>query len=170
MKTYSHSVMSFWLLCRLKTSVWSLQLLFLSVIIEYRSVLRWQFRSSASLSACWLLTLFADLIMSRTLFNVFYIRSALDSSNWIKICLDSSSRILQPCCIISSWLFCWWLWTSLCPVYQVCCKIIFCSFGMFEFFPRSTLFCFSFGYCWLSYLVIYSDCALSIWASPAKFK
>ena len=40
---------------------------------------------------------------------------------------------------------CWWLWSSLCSVCQVCRKIIFCSFGMFEFSLRSTLFCFSFN-------------------------
>ena len=39
--------------------------------------------------------------LSRSLFNVFYIRLALDSSNWIKICLDSSSRILELCPLMS---------------------------------------------------------------------
>ena len=101
---------------------------------------------------------------------MFYIRLALNSSNWIKICLDSSSRIIQSCSLMSLWVFCGWLWTILCPVSQACRKIIFCSFGMFEFFLRSTLFCFSFEYCWLSHLGIHSDCALSIWACPAKFK
>ena len=43
--------------------------------------------------------LFATL--SRSLFNVFYIRLALDSSNWVKICLDSSSRILESCPFVS---------------------------------------------------------------------
>ena len=43
--------------------------------------------------------LFATL--SRSLFNVFYIRLALDSSNWVKICLDSSSRILESCPLVS---------------------------------------------------------------------
>ena len=102
------------------------------------------------------------------LFNVFNIRLALDSSNWIKICLDSSSRILESC--LTPWLFCWWLWTSLCLVTQVCRKIIFCRFGMFKFLLRSTLFYSIFEYCSLSYLGIHSDCAWSIWASPAKFK
>ena len=32
-----------------------------------------------------------------SLLNVFYICLALDSSNWITICLDSSSRILESC-------------------------------------------------------------------------
>ena len=77
---------------------------------------------------------------------MFYICLALDSSNWIKICLDWSSRILESC---SLWLFSWWLWTS--PVRHVC--HIFCSFAMFEFLLRSRLFCFSFEYCWLSFLV-----------------
>ena len=108
--------------------------------------------------------------LSRSLFIVFYVRLALGSLNWIKICLDSSSRILKSCSLMSLWLCCWWLWTSLCPMYQVCCKIIFCSFGMFEFFLKSTSFCFSFKYCWLSYLGIHSDCALTILASTAKFK
>ena len=49
--------------------------------------------------ACWLLT------SNRSLYNVFYIRLALDSSNWIKICLDSSSRILESCPFGSPWLF-----------------------------------------------------------------
>ena len=83
---------------------------------------------------------------------------------------DLSPRILASCSLMPLWLFCWSLWTSLYPAYQVCRKIILCSFGMFEFFLRSTLFCFSFEYCWLSYLGIHSDFALSIWASPAKFK
>ena len=117
-----------------------------------------------SFSACLLLTL------GRFLFNVFYICLALDSSNWIKICLDSSSRILELHSLMSFWLFCRWLWTSLCPVCQVCHMIIFCSFGIFVFLLRSTLFCFSFEYCRFSYLAIRSDYALSIWASPAKFK
>ena len=43
--------------------------------------------------------LFATL--SRSLFHVFYIRLALDSSNWVKICLDSSSRILESCPLVS---------------------------------------------------------------------
>ena len=103
---------------------------------------------------------FFDLLIatfSRSLFNMFYIRLALDSSNWINICLDLSSRILESCPPMSLWLFCWWLWTSLCPVGQVCRKIIFCVFGMFEFFLRWTLFCFSIEYLWLSYLGIHSD-------------
>ena len=91
------------------------------------------------------------------LFNVFNIRLALDSSNWIKICLDSSSRILESC--LTPWL-----------VTQVCRKIIFCRFGMFKFLLRSTLFYSIFEYYSLSYLGIHSDCAWSIWASPAKFK
>ena len=41
---------------------------------------------------------------------------------------------------------------------------------MFEFLLRATLFYFIFKYCWLSYLGIHSDCSLSIWTSPAKFK
>ena len=41
---------------------------------------------------------------------------------------------------MSLWLFCWWLWTSLCPVCKVCCKIIFCRFGMFEFSLRQHCF------------------------------
>ena len=77
---------------------------------------------------------------------MFYICLALDSSNWIKICLDWSSRILESC---SLWLFSWWLWTS--PVRHVC--HIFCSFAMFEFLLKSGLFSFSFEYCWLSFLV-----------------
>ena len=101
-----------------------------------------------SFSACLLLTL------GRFLFNVFYICLALDSSNWIKICLDSSSRILELHSLMSFWLFCRWLWTSLCPVCQVCHMIIFCSFGIFEFLLRSTLFCFSFEYCRFSYLAM----------------
>ena len=101
------------------------------------------------LLACWLLTL------SRSLFNVFYKRLALDSSNWIKICLNSSARILESC--------------SLMFLGQACRKIIFCSFGMFEFLLKSTLFCFSFKYCWFSCLGVHSNCALSIWASPSKF-
>ena len=105
---------------------------------------------------CWLLTL------SRSFFNVFHIRLALDSSNWIEISLDYSSRILESCSLISPWLFCWWLWTSLYRVCQVCREIIFCSFGMFvSFFLRSTLFCFSFEYCWFFYLGIYFDRASS---------
>ena len=95
---------------------------------------------------------------------------ALNSSNWIKICLNSSARNPESCSFISFWLFFLWVWTSLCPVRQVCRKFIFCSFGMFEFFLRSTLFCCSFEYCWFSYLGVHSDCTLSIWASPAKFK
>ena len=43
--------------------------------------------------------LFATL--SRSLFNVFYIHLALDSSNWVKICLDSPSRILESCPLVS---------------------------------------------------------------------
>ena len=39
--------------------------------------------------------------LSRSLFNVFYIGLALDNSNWIKICLDSSSRILESCPLVS---------------------------------------------------------------------
>ena len=31
--------------------------------------------------------------LRRYLFNVVFVRLALDSSNWIKICLDSSSKI-----------------------------------------------------------------------------
>ena len=74
-----------------------------------------------------------------------------DCSNSIKICLDSSSRILESCYLMSLWLFCWWLWTSLCPVCLVSRKTIFCSCGMF--FLKSTLFCFSLEYCWFFYLV-----------------
>ena len=37
---------------------------------------------------------------------------------------------------------------------------------MFEFFLRSTLFCFSFEYCWLSCLGIHFDCALSVKVLP----
>ena len=48
---------------------------------------------------CFFGLLFATL--SRSLFNVFYIRLALDSSNWVKICLDSSSRILESCPLVS---------------------------------------------------------------------
>ena len=58
-------------------------------------------------------------------------------------------------------------------VYVQCVKSalkLFCSFGMFEFLLRSTLFCFSFEYCWFSYLGVHSDCTLSIWTSPSKFK
>ena len=95
---------------------------------------------------------------------------ALASSNRIKIFLNSSARILESCSLMSLWLFCWWLWTSQCSVYQVCRKIIFCSFGMFEFLLRSILFCLSFEYCWFYNLGVHSDFALSIWASPAKFK
>ena len=43
--------------------------------------------------------LFATL--SRSLFNVFYIHLALDSSNSAKICLDSPSRILESCPLVS---------------------------------------------------------------------
>ena len=39
--------------------------------------------------------------LSRSLFNAFYIRLAVDSSNWLKICLDSSSRILELCPLVS---------------------------------------------------------------------
>ena len=39
--------------------------------------------------------------LSRSLFNVFYVGLALDNSNWIKICLDSSSRILESCPLVS---------------------------------------------------------------------
>ena len=42
--------------------------------------------------------------------------------------------------------------------------------GIFEFLLRSTLFCFSFEYCRFFHLGIHSDCALSIRASPVKFK
>ena len=121
------------------------------------------------LSACWL-WVGPYLMCLMCLFNVFNIRLALDSSNWIKICLDSSSRILESCFLMYPWLFCWWLWTSLCLVSQVCRKIIFCSFGMFKLLVRSTLFYSIFEYCLLSYLGIHSDCAWSIWASPAIFK
>ena len=92
-----------------------------------------------------LLGIFGLLIvtLSRSLFNVFYICLDLGSSNWIKIGLDSSSRILESCPLVSYWLFLyWWLWISLCSMCQVCRKTIFCSFVMFEFFLRSTLFCF----------------------------
>ena len=116
--------------------------------------------------ACWLLTL------SRSLFNVFYKRLAPDSSNWIKICLNSSARILES---FSSTLLI--LFNSFVgdfeQVYVQCVKSalrLFCSFGMFEFLLRSTLFCLSFEYCWSSYLGVHSDCALSIWVSPSKFK
>ena len=47
-------------------------------------------------------------IFSRSLFNVFYIHLALACSNWIKTCLDSSSRILESCPLISFWHFCWY--------------------------------------------------------------
>ena len=85
---------------------------------------------------CWLLTL------SRSLFNVFYIRLALDRSNWIEICLNSSSRILESCSLMSLSLFCWWLWTSLYPMCLVCREIIFCSFGMFVSFPEVNIILF----------------------------
>ena len=58
-------------------------------------------------------------------------------------------------------------------VYVQCVKSavrLFCSFGIFEFLLRSTLYCFSFEYCWFSYFGVHSDCALSVWANPAKFK
>ena len=58
---------------------------------------------------------------------MYFINVALDSSNWIKICVDPSSRTLESCLLMSLWLFCWWLWQSLCLVYQVCPKITFCS-------------------------------------------
>ena len=104
---------------------------------------------------------FLDLLiaaLSGFLFNVFYKHLAMDSSHWMRSCLDSSSRIL----------LCWWLWTSLYPVCQVCRKIIFCSFGMFEFLLRSKLFCFSSECGRFSYLGIHFDCALSLWASPVQ--
>ena len=85
---------------------------------------------------CWLLTL------SRSLFNVFYICLALDSWNWIEICLDSSSRILESCSLMSLWLFCWWLWASLYSVCQVCREIIFFSFSMFVSFPEVNIILF----------------------------
>ena len=44
------------------------------------------------------LLVFATL--SRSLFNVFFIRLALDSSNWVKICLDSLSSILESCPLV----------------------------------------------------------------------
>ena len=142
----------------------------MSVIIEYRSVPLC--RGGSLWPEIALSRYCGSLIatLSRSLFNLFYIRLALDSSNWINICLDSPSRILESCPLMSLWLFCWWLWPSPCLAYQVCRKIIFCSFGMFQFFVRSKLFCLSFEYCWLSYHGIHSDCVWSIWASPAKFK
>ena len=58
--------------------------------------------------------LFATL--SRSLFNVFYIRLALDSSNWVKICLDSSSRILESCPLVSLFSLLKTLNKSMCSV------------------------------------------------------
>ena len=71
-------------------------------------------------SACWSL-LWAGLHL------MYFINVALDSSNWIKICVDPSSRTLESCLLTFLWLFCWWLWQSLCLVCQVCPKITFCS-------------------------------------------
>ena len=166
-KTYSCSVMSFWLFADFEQVCHHYNSFFVcyhwiyicSMVVVYKLKLH-----NHVFSACWLLT------FSRSLLNVVYICSALDSSNWIKICLDSSSRIIESHHLMFLWFFYWWLWVSLCPVSQDCPKILFCSFGMFEFFLRSTLFCFSFEYCWLSSLRIHSNCTLSIWANPAKFK
>ena len=159
MKTYSHSLCHVILTSLPTLNKCVITATVLSVIIEdlfrgssYKLKLR---ITLFRLVNCWLR---ADLYLT------------LGSSNWVKICLDSSSRILESCPLMSLWLFCWWLWTSLCPVCRVCRKILFCSFGMSEFFLRSTLSCFSYEYCWLSHLGIYSDYALSIWTSPAKFK
>ena len=71
---------------------------------------------------------FFDLLIAefeQVFFDVFYIRLALDSPNWIKICLDSSSRIFESCSLMSHWLFCWWLWASLFPVCQVFLRLYF---------------------------------------------
>ena len=86
------------------------------------------------------------LNLSRSLFNAFYKRLALDSLNWIKICLNSSARILESCSLMSLSLF----YGDFEQVNVHCVKPavrLFSSFGMFEFLLRSTLFCFSFEYC-----------------------
>ena len=113
-----------------------------------------------------LLGIFGLLIvtLSRSLFNVFYICLALVSSNWIKIGLDSSSRILESCPLVSLWLtLYWWLWISLCSMCQVCRKTIFCSFVMFEFFLRSTLFC-------LALNIVDSPILVFILIAPGQFE
>ena len=135
MKTYSHSVMLSRLLCRLWTSVWSLQQLFLSaIIIEYRSVLEWWFRS-------WNYVVELFQIIDCCFRVGLYLMSVI----YVWLCIDQTgyrSRVLESCSLMSLWVVCWWLSTSLCPVCHVCRKIVFFIFGIFEFFLRLTLFCF----------------------------
>ena len=167
MKTYGHSVMSFRLLCRLWTSVCSLQQLFcllsLNIDLFQGGSYKLKWRCHAFL-AFWL-PLWTGFLIA----TLFFIRLALDSSNWIKICLDSSSRILESCPLVSLYPLLVTLNKSMSSVSSLPQDYIL-QFWYVQVFLRSTLFCFSFEYCWLSYLGIYSDCVWPIWASPAKFK
>ena len=75
--------------------------------------------------------------LSRSLFNVFYQRIALDSANWIKIFLESLSRTYVSSNVMSLWLFCSRLWASLCPVRsKSAVRFYFLVVGMFEFLLR----------------------------------
>ena len=70
--------------------------------------------------------------LNRSLFNVFFIRLALDSSNCINICLDSSSRILESCPLVSFYSLLLTLSKSMSSVSSVPQDYI-CSFGMLKF-------------------------------------
>ena len=109
-------------------------------------------------------------IFSRSLFNVFHIRLALACSNWIKTCLDSSSRILESCPLISFWHFCWYFeqvhvkWVK--SAVRLCFVVLAClrsSWGQhYSVLALDTVHS--------PYLGIHSDYALSFWAIPAKHK
>ena len=154
LKTYSHSVMSFRLLCRLWTSVWPLLQLFcllsLNIDLFQGGSYKLKWRCHAFL-ACWL-SLWAGLYLM--CFIYFWLWIVQTRSRFVYIHHQGLLSHALSCLFT----LCWRLSASLCPLCQVCRKTIFCSFGMFKFFLRSTLFCFSFEYCWLSYLGIYSAC------------
>ena len=89
--------MSFWLLCWLWTSVWPLLQLFclslLNIDLFRGGSYEPKWRGHAFLACC--------LPLWPGLYLMFFIRLALDSSNLVKICLDSSSRIFEPCPLVS---------------------------------------------------------------------
>ena len=94
--------MPFRLLCRLWASVLSLQQSFFLLSLKIDLLLGGSYklkRHCHTFLASWL-QLWGGLYLM-----CFTYVLALDISNWIKICLGSSSRILKSCPLLSLWLF-----------------------------------------------------------------
>ena len=95
---------------------------------------------------------------------------ALDSSNWIKICLDSSWKILESCPLMSLWLF-------LDDFEQIYAQCIMSAVRLYLISsPDVNIILFQL---WILLILlssyspwsyhIHPDRALSVWENPAKF-